>query len=134
MTLPIATLIAALAFAGIAHGAGDAPPADAPAAAPRGDPLRTRDFVQMRRASAQLAMRQGRALLATAESGACGERAQARAPAFRRGLDTAESIAAKAQALVDTQPPRAAQQFQLSENNIRGWLDGFEAIGCLPPE
>jgi hypothetical protein len=128
-----AALFAALACTPLAHGADD-PQASPPAAAPRGDALRTRDFVQMRRASAETALHQGRALLARAQSGGCGERAQARAPAFRRGLDAAESIAAKAQALVDSQPPRAAQQFQLAESNIRGWLDGFEALGCLPPD
>lgn len=108
-----------------ASGAGSAPRAQT------GATLQQR-AVDMRRRAFESSARDGQSVIARATAGECHPVAERRVGRYRDVLDSAEAVAARAEAALPANPGRAATLYVQAEKIARGVVSSGAAVGCTP--
>lgn len=134
-TSPGAVIAAAILCSAEASGAdpspdGIAPPGNGSAARPDPSPTLQQRAVDMRRKTFESTVREGQSIIARAAAGECHALAARRVDRYREVLDSANALAARAEAALPANPGRAATLYVQADKIARGVVSSGAAVDC----
>ena len=126
---------AAILCSAAASGADTSPDGTAPAgtgSAARPDPGPTlqQRAVDMRRKTFESTVREGQSIIARAAAGECHALAARRVDRYREVLESANAVAARAEAALPANPGRAATLYVQADKIARGVVSSGAAVDC----
>jgi len=134
-TFPGAVIATAILCSATAWGADTSPDDIAPAgtgsvARPEPGPTLQQRAVDMRRKAFAATVREGQSIIARAAAGECQAIAAQRVDRYREVLDSANAVAARAEAALPANPGRAATLYVQADKIARGVVSSGAAVDC----